>query len=368
MKKISSFWPFLDEIDLFVFPDVNFGPLQLHLVSLGKRVWGTRMGEELELDRDASKKHMREIGIDIGPYAVITGMDALRRHLQANENQYVKISRFRGDMESFNSQNYDLIEPRLDELEYRLGAKKNLAEFIVEAEIPDAVEVGYDGFTIDGQFAKTGTRGIEVKDRGFVMRSGPYSDVPQQLRDINAKLEPTFKQMQYRGFFSAEARITKDGTAYVIDPCCRLPSPPSQLYWIMISNWADILWEGADGNVVDPKLEAKWGAALMLTSGWAEKNWQPIAFPNDIRDNVRITNLTVIEGKYYFVPHDTLNPDGGTATVAGVAALGDTMEDAIKTVQEIAGKVEGYHIDTNSTALDDAAEEIEKLKEFGIEL
>lgn len=363
VTKVDSFWPFLAEIDLFVFPDVNFGPLQLHLVSLGKRVWGARMGEELELDRDASKKHLRSIGIDIGEYAVITGMDALREHLKAHENQFVKVSRTRGDMESFGALNYDLIEPLLDDLEHQFGAKKNMMEFIVEEEIPDAVEIGYDGWTIDGQFAQGATVGIETKDKGFVMKSGRYEDIPQPLRDINAKLAGTFEQMQYRGFFSSEVRLTKDGKAYVIDPCCRLPSPPSQLYWIMITNWADILWEGAGGTIVEPQFQAKWGAEMIITSGWAEKNWQPIEFPDEIRDNVRITNLTMIDGKYYFVPQEHEMPE-----IGGVVALGETMDEAIKAVQEVAEDIKGYCIETSKGALDAAAEQIEKLKEFGIEL
>src|ERR1700722_8124985 len=63
IKRIDSFWPLLDEIDLFVFPDVYEGPLQEHLVSLGKRVWGSRNGDELELFRADSKEHMKALGI-----------------------------------------------------------------------------------------------------------------------------------------------------------------------------------------------------------------------------------------------------------------------------------------------------------------
>src|SRR5882724_7828370 len=56
VTRIESIWEVLDEVDLFVFPDVYFGSLQLHLAALGKRVWGGRMGEEIELARDASKQ------------------------------------------------------------------------------------------------------------------------------------------------------------------------------------------------------------------------------------------------------------------------------------------------------------------------
>src|ERR1035437_1040550 len=78
VTRVNDFWDVLDEVDLFVFPDIYFGGLQEHLVSLGKRVWGARKGDFLELDREKSKEHLDSIGVDIGPYRVVKGIDALR--------------------------------------------------------------------------------------------------------------------------------------------------------------------------------------------------------------------------------------------------------------------------------------------------
>jgi hypothetical protein len=363
IKRLPSLWPWLNDIDLFVFPDVNFGPLQVYLVSLGKRVWGSRMGEELESDRLHSKQVMASLGIDIGPYAVVQGMPALRDYLREHENVFVKISQTRGDVETFKSENYELIEPLLDEIDHKLGPRKNIMEFIVEDEIPDAVEIGFDGFTVDGQFAKTGTWGVETKGDGFVMSGGPYEALPEPVRRVNAMLESVLAEYQYRGFFSTEIRVTKTGKAYMIDPCCRCGSPPSELYLTLITNWADILWEGSAATVVDPTFADKWGAELMLKSDWAKENWQPIQFPEEIRDNVRLANLTIIDGKYYFIPQ----PEDETTQVGAVVALGETMDEAIKTVRDIADEVKGYCIETVPDALDAAKEQIEKLKEFGID-
>src|SRR5262245_27379488 len=77
IERVSLIWPHVDDVDLFVFPDVYEGALQQYLVDQGTRVWGCRMGEELELDRAASKEHCAALGIDIGPYKVISGLDAL---------------------------------------------------------------------------------------------------------------------------------------------------------------------------------------------------------------------------------------------------------------------------------------------------
>jgi len=117
VERVASPWSYYDDIDLWVFPDVYEGDLQDFLVSQGKRVWGCRSGACLEIDRPASKEESKKLGIDIGPYKVITGLDALREHLKANDDQWVKISGTRGDMETFGAKSYEKVEPRLDELE-----------------------------------------------------------------------------------------------------------------------------------------------------------------------------------------------------------------------------------------------------------
>ena len=279
VKRLTDLWEMVDEIDLFVFPDVYEGPLQVHLANLGKRVWGCRNGAELELKRAASKEHCKRMGIDIGPYVQLKGLDALREHLKENDDQYVKIDATRGDMETFHSKNYKLIEPRLDELEHTLGAMKHVKEFIVEAAIRPAVEVGYDGYTIDGKYPTKAFYGIEVKDKGFIGRTKPYSGLPAEVIDVNEKLSGTFREFGYRGFWSSEVRITPDHKAYLIDPCCRCGSPPNEVYQLMFANLADILWEGAEGVLVEPEFNGKWAAELLLLSAWADKNWQAIEVP-----------------------------------------------------------------------------------------
>lgn len=352
VERISSIWPHLDDIDLFLFPDVYEGPLQEHLVSMGKRVFGCRLGEELELDRVKSKQICAKLGIDIGPYTVVKGLDALRQHLKENDDQWVKISATRGDMETFHSKNYPLAEPRLDELEHNLGAKKKVMEFIVEDAINDAIEVGYDGYTIDGRYAKGAIVGVEVKDKAYVGRTMRYADLPADVRSVNDKLAPALKGYKYRGFISTENRCNKDG-AFLIDPCARCGSPPNELYQTMIGNLADIIWNGADGILIEPEYTAKWGAELLLTSEWAMTNWQAVEFPKKFRENVKLRNLAIIDGKYYYVP------DKSTCSAIGaIVATGDTPQSAIDACRKIASQVEGHHLEVAGEALDEARDDL----------
>ena len=363
ITRIDDFWGILDEIDLFVFPDVYYGPLQLHLIKLGKRVWGGRMGDDLELYRDAAKQHMQSLGMDVGPYAVVTGLDALRAHLKRHDNQFVKISKTRGDMETFHAKNYKLIEPRLDDLEHSLGAKKKIMQFVVEEAIDNAVECGYDGWCIDGEFPRGAMTGIEVKDKGYIIKTTTYDKLSDPVRAVNDGLASTLRGYNYRGFISTEVRATKDGKAYLIDACQRAGSPPNEIYQILVENWPDILWEGAEGNIVEPKFAAKWGAELLLISDWANKNWQAVEFPAKFRENIKLRNMTMIDGRWYVIPQYD-----GCPEIGAVVAVGDSMDDAIQNTRKIAESVEGHYIEVVPDALDEAKGEIEKLKTFGIEL
>ena len=355
VERVDEIWPYLDDVDLVVFPDVYEPGLQEFLVSRGKRVWGCRSGAELELDRVRSKEISKTLGIDIAPYKVITGFDALRAHLKKNDDQFVKISVTRGDMETFHSPNYEASEQRLDELEHNLGAKKKVMEFIVEQGIAPAVEVGYDGYTVDGRFPKGALIGVETKCQAYFGRTMRYGELPEKVRSVNEKLSPALKRYGMRGFLSTEIRC-KDDKAYLIDPCMRCGSPPSELYGMLIENLGEILWEGADGIMVEPEYRAKYGAMVLLNSGWAMDNWQHVSFPESIRENVKLHNMTVIDGEYYVIPHLD-----GRSQIGAVVATGDSADEAIEECKRLAELVEGHEIVKPVDALDEAREQLEKI-------
>lgn len=356
VERIDSIWPYIDRIDLFAFADILHGPLQVYLRSIGKRVWGSGLAESLELHRAASKKWLRDLGLPVGPYRALQGMNELRRHLQMHDDQFVKISRSRGDMETFHAKSYELIEPRLDELEHALGAKKNITEFVVEEPIDAKTEVGFDGFTVDGQYPYRALFGVESKDAGYVGQVLPYSSLPRSVAFVNQKLSPLFKDLSYRGFWSSEIRVTADGTPYLIDPCCRMASPPGELYLYLIANLAEVIWNGAAGDMVDPVWRYEWGAQLVLKSSWAETGWQPIQFPERYREHVKLHYLTVIDGQHYYVPQEVKFPEIGS-----VVAGGKTKDQAIRNAIAIAEQVDGYDVKFDAAALEQAAEGMEKI-------
>lgn len=362
VEVVRYFWDreFLDNVDLFVFPDVYLGDLQNELVRQGKNVFGSRRGDELELHRNKAKKWFKKLGLPVGAYEVIKGVTDLRKFLKENKDQYVKVSLTRGDFETFHCPNYKLAEPKIDELEARLGAKKTEIEFVVEEAIP-GIETGYDGFSIDGVFPKTALAGIEIKDKCYLMKVMPYNKLPEQITSFNDTIAPTLKEYQYRNFISTEIRIDKKGIPHMIDFCARCGSPPSEIMLELIQNLPDVLWFGAQGECINIETSYQWAAEILLESAWADNNWQAVQFPPKVREFVKLRNAARISGEYYVVPQSSSCPE-----IGAVVGVGNTMEEAIEATKGTAKQVEGYFIESFPSALDDAVKEIKRLKDFGI--
>src|SRR5215472_14367221 len=356
IERVLSPWPYYDESDVWCFPDCYEGELQQHLVNMGKPVWGCKRGEFLELDRPASKEHSKNLAIDIGNYAVVTGTDELRDYLKTHNDVYMKLSAYRGDTETMHVPNFDAAEIQLDELDRNLGAKKKVMEFVVEDAINGALEVGWDGYVIDGRFPKNAILGVEMKDKAYVGKTMRYERLPENVKDVNAKLAPTLKKVGYRGFMSTELRCTDDGKAYLIDPCARMGSPPGELYGIWISNIGEIIWEGSQGILVEPDYTAKYGAMVLLLSDWADSNWQQVEFPAKYKDNVKLRNYCIIDGTRYVIPQWTGMPE-----IGAVVAVGDSARAAMDQVRAIADEVHGHSIEKPCDALDDALRDLKEI-------
>jgi hypothetical protein len=356
IERVDSPWTRIDEIDIFVFPDVYEGDVQQYLVGLGKRVWGCRGGCELELDRAGSKEISKALGIEVGNYKTMIGIEKLRKYLKANDDQYVKISRTRGDLETFHAPKYEAVEGKLDEIDYKLGPKADLMEFIVEENTGPALEVGYDGYTIDGQFADYCLVGVEAKDTGYVAKQMKYARIPTSVRGVNDRLSSQLKKYKYRGFLSTEIRSTDDGHDYLIDPCARMGSPPGELYQIIVKNLGEVIWYGAEGILIEPEFAGKWGAELILTSDALAESWVKVGFPKEHEDNVKLRYFTEYEGSRYVIPQANRMPFLGA-----VVAFGDTAKDAISACTEIAKTVEAFDVASKPEALEIALGDLKEV-------
>ena len=364
----SIYGPHFDDVDLFVFPDIYFGYEQEMLEKMGKKVWGSRTGECLELQREGMKEILTKLDLPVGKFTHIKGIANLRAFLKDNEDVYVKIDKYRGTFETFHSANYKEVEPKLDEVEYCIGAFKHTIEFTVEEALPDRVEVGTDCWVVTddngvAHYPEHTISGIEIKDVGFASIFKKYADIPEVVTRFNERMKPVFGAYNWRGFMSTEVRIGKDMKPYMIDLCARAPSPPNELYQEQYSNLADCIWAGANGVVIEPEATAKYGAEIMLHSSWADKGWQPVTFPPELRDRVKLRNATKIHDVYYAIPQAC-----GLPEVGAVIGLGNTLKEALDNAVENAEQVSGYYMEAKMGAIDDIKEQCKKLDELGLDM
>lgn len=363
VERITDFWDHVAETDIFFFPDVYDGDLQVFLrEELGKPVWGAARGEELELMRWQTKMFLKkDLHLPVQPVERIIGIDNLRDYLMDRTDKYVKISLLRGDFETFRHDNYHLSEPILDDIEQKMGPYKFSKEFVVEDAIDDAIEVGYDGFTIDGRYPDPGMFGYEIKDVAYVGVVRPYQKLPQQVKEVNQKLAPVFAEYNYRGFWSSEIRVPRDGKPYLTDPCCRAGSPPSELYQEMFSNWGEIIWSGAHGELAQPEPTGRYGVEVLIHSQWADQHWQAIYVEPEVRQWVKLRNVCQVEDVLYVAPQVV-----GLPEIGAIVAVDDSLLGAIKKVKSYCEKVTGYSIDLNLDRVSEAVDTIKQGEAHGI--
>lgn len=348
--------------DLLVFPDVYDGWMVKDLRAAGNRVWGSGLGSELETLRWKTKERFKSLGLPTNEAHRVLGVNQLRSFLQEHETDggwYVKVSLLRGLGETWHAQNYAQSKAFIDDFEAKNGALSHVIHFILEAPIPDAEEVGYDGFCVDGQFPTQSMYGWEIKDGAYIGQVSPYVDLPENVRKVNDAISPVMAELQYRNFFSTELR-----NEFCIDPSCRHASPAGEVLVENMDNLAEVLWEGAEGHLVDPVFKSQYGAQIIISSEWARDHWQLVEFPEEIRPFVKLYNHCRIDGGTgladyvvpQFVPHFDRMKEIGS-----VVALADDPQEAVDLCKERAEQVKGFKVTCDCDALDKAYEEMQEV-------
>lgn len=360
-ERVSDIWEIADDVDLFVFPDLFQGPLQQYLEDKGKRVFGSRNGDELENYRDEAKAHFKELDIPQGPYEVVKGMDALRRYIKSRgeEKLWIKINLTRRDTETFSIESYDLGKNRLDKLEADLGPVAERMKFVVEDNLPETIDIAIDTHCIDGKYPTRTLLGTEEKGEAYVCVVKDWADMPVGLVDIYDKLGPTLEKFQYRNFLSLECR-SHEKQVWLGDPCCRAGSPPFELQLNMLKNLPEMLWYGAEGKMIDPEFDSKYGFELIVHSDWADHNPLLLEFPDKYSDQIKLRYSTRFGDKNWIMPQS------GGPRVAAIVTCGDNLEDCFEEAEEISKTLRGFKIEVFTRAIPELSKNIQKLKAWGV--
>lgn len=363
IERADYLWDIKNKVDLFVFPWIFFHDVQLELESQGKRVWGARKGEFLELHRPTFKAECEKAGLDIAAWEKIKGLDNLEVVLKRHDDVWVKTDPwYRGDDETWKSENYELSKPKLLEMRRRWGPLANEIEFVIEENISKATEDGYDAYSVDGQWPDHGFEGLECKDAGVAIAYKPNGDLSPILREANEAMSPFFKKNRFRGFWGTEVRKTDDA-GYFNDPTSRLSFPPGQAVQEMLENLPEILWEGAEGNLVQPKCLWKFGIQCQIYSDFG--GWQPYQIDPKVKRWVHVAYACSDGEQVYSVPE--LATAGEHDPVIGcVIGVGNSIEEAVKHVKANCDGFKAFKAKPRLDSIAEAFSELEEGKKRGI--
>jgi hypothetical protein len=311
----------------------------------------------LELDRVKLKESLIAAEMDTADAVVVTGLDNLADYLREHENVFVKLSFFRADMETYHHKEWFRTETWLANLGTILGEYGKIADFLVEEPIDaeDTVEVGFDGYCIDGKIPKNSLWGYEVKDAGYI---GTTVAVPRRLKKSTQAFAEILASYGYRGPFSNEVKVTPNED-YLIDATLRFPSPPSDVECLITENFSEIIWEGANGNLIEPEYAGKFAAQIILKSDWIVEHALPLEVGR--KDRVMLHGHFMIGGKHYAIVPEEF------AEFGGAVGIGDTLEEAIDEAKDAAESVSAYQLRFDADSFEAALEQASRGAALGLD-
>lgn len=354
---------FFDLVDLWVFPDCSDIGLQDVIEHLdGRRVWGSRKGSIIEHTRRSFLELVEQVGLKAPKWEEVRGLTELKFHLENYpKGCYVKCSFWRGSCETHHHINAELSRTWFTHLEREMGPLVEEVPFIIIEPIDAVTEIGYDGYCVDGQFPVTSMQGIEGKDKTYIGTVTPWSDLPDQVREVNNAFADYLRSVNYRNRWSTEIRVSENGDFFFLDPTCRIPSPAGESQLANEENTGEIYWEGAVGNLVEPVYKSKFAVQVVIEHEDEMCEWRPVEVPDEIRDRVFLKYACKVDGRHWIPPqtHDEI--------VGWIVGLADTIQEAIGRVQEVADALEGQSLKISTESLADSLKAVEKQEEAGIE-
>lgn len=364
---VRDLWPVKDKVDLFVFPDIGQAGLQLELESQGKRVIGSRNGDRLEINRIAFKKIQERLGLNVPKHTIIRGVSNLFEHLNKVEDKWIKIDRYRGTMETQHHINIKLSMGWLLKLWYDLGPLAEDIDFLVEDPIRGSVEIGYDGFFF-GEFPTETLFGPEIKSKSYIGAVVKYPDLDERIRSVNEALSSELRAAGYRNFFSTEIRIAEDdenfedGQPVLIEPTCRIPSPPFESELETYGNLGKMLWHGSVGEVIEPEMTAEFSVACRFNHDDQPDGWRAFEIPEHIRRWVKVYDAFKKDGLYNVVPKE---PHANR--IGCFVGNGSTIEEALEECKQVRTEMKDQPLSSEFDSLADAIKEIEHAEKQGME-
>lgn len=361
VERCHDFWDVMPDVDVFVFPDIGHSGLQLYLESLGKAVWGSRRADRLELDREYFLDVLDQVGLEVPKFEVCEGITALVECLREKEDCYIKISKYRGTMETTHFRSWHLDKNLVDYWAIKFGAVREMIRFLVFDSIDTPLEIGGDTYNVRGQWPSLMLHGIEWKDKAYLAAVTPAGEMPEQVQAVNDAFAPILAQFRYANEWSVEIRVKGD-QFYFIDPTTRLglPSTGSQLeLW---ENFSEIIIAGAHGELVNPVALGKFSCELILSAKSHGEVWPTVEIPKELQQWVKLADCCEVDGMRSW-PRDGSDDD---EKVGWLVAIEDSPQEVVVRMKEYV-KLLPEGLTADIAPLADILKEIETEEKRGIE-
>lgn len=354
---------FFNSVDLWVFPDIGFSGLQKYLRSLGKSVWGSGSASELELYRTRFLTAVAKVGLPIIKSVRCSGLTELTEYLKNGENKWVKINRYRDNVETWHHIDFDYSKREIEREARMFGPMAEKIVYVVQDAIDGddespVLEVGYDGWCIDGDFPEFSFQGYELKNKLYLGSLLAAKDLPKDVRLVNEAMAPVLKQFGYRNFWATEIRI-KDGVPYFIDPTPRMAGQTMEHLLETCTNLPEVIYLGAAGQLVTPEFCANFAAEATLHYSADAEGWKTFKVPEHAQPWVKLYRYCCIDGIYHFPPHKS-------DELGVVIGNGDTIEEALDSLKDHIDAIKDGPVTADISGFASLIEQIEDAQSEGV--
>jgi hypothetical protein len=363
VERVKEIWDVIEKVDFAVFPDTYHGGMQDIIErKLQVPVWGGRHADDFEIMKLAFRKIQQNLGMNVPEYDVVNGLEALREYCQdpKNEDRWIKLTpQFRGNRETFHHTTYEQTRSKIDEMGVEFDIVQDVLTFLCEKSIQAKLEGGLDTYTVDGQHPSVAVQGYEAKDQCYFAVVQHYDDIPEEIRSVNEYLWPLLKEKRCRQFLSTEVKITDDGKSFLLEPTIRLPSPAGEEQMELYENISEIIYQGAQGILVDPVVKVHFACEAMVEHKGNKDRWRSLQVPDSVRRWIKLYD-TVKVG-------DTLGIAPGSECIGAVVGIGNTPQEALDHLKENAEAISDQDVTIHIESLATILQEIEEAQSKGIE-
>ena len=356
----DEWWLKKKEIDLFVFPDCRDWGLQVELEAQGFPVWGSKLAGRIESMRGDWNEVCRTFKMPMPHTEEIRGLSEVREFLKTHLGWFIKISEFRGDMETWEAKTPVQVRNKLDFLQMKWGPLAEEILFYVQAPVKTKIESGSDTYNVWGDYPDEVIIGYEKKGESYFAAVRKASEMPEEVWAPMKAIQPLLKRLRYANLVSSEVRIDSRGIPHWLDPCFRTPSPAGEEELEMYENFGEIVAAGAEGTLVQPKWAAKFCGEAVISYVGDRDGWKSIEVPEEVAQWVKLYANAFSDGASHFPPSQ--DPEA----IGCAVAMGDEPGDVLSGLKRISEALKDMPVELHIEPMADLFKEIETAEAKGI--